>query len=46
MNQLSSIGFKQVSLPFLLLFLGSCRVFHILTTFIITGVNIYENNNR
>ena len=46
MNQQRAISFEHILISFFSYFLNSYKAFHFLTTLIITGVIIYENNNR
>jgi len=46
MTQHPTDSFKHISISVSLYLLNVYLVFHILTTLIITGVSLYENNNR
>jgi hypothetical protein len=46
MSQRLTAGFKHNCVSVSLYFISTYLVFHILTTLIITGVSLYENNNR
>jgi len=46
MSQQRAISYEHISISFFSYLLDSYKAFHFLTTLIITGVIIYENNNR